>query len=123
MNAFGATANRLLASALAGATLFTLIGAGSAGAQVWRALDIPAYAQIGSDPVIGDFILHDEKWAAIPFYRGPACVPEDFNLLTFFDAPRVFECPLTVAGFEIWPGHGPATQPISSVLGGPVLVK
>jgi len=133
MNAFGATANRLLASALAGAALFTLIGAGSAGAQVMRrvpgeAPGIPAYAQFGFDPIAGaKFILHDEQWAAIPFYRGPDCVPEDFNLVDVLDFTpdpdyglRVFGCPLTVAGFEIWPAHGPDTQPISSVLGGPV---
>ena len=133
MNAFGATANRLLASALAGAALFTLIGAGSAGAQVrlrvpGESPGIPAYAQFGFDPLVGDFfILQDEEWAAIPFYRGPDCVPADFNLINVVDFTpdpdfglSVFGCPLTVAGFEVWPAHGPATQPMSSNLKGPV---
>jgi len=127
MNASGTTANRLLASALAGAALFTLIGAGSAGAGVrLRVPDdapgIPAYAQFGFDPIAGGyFILHDEEWAAIPFYRDPDCVPEDFNLIQMADVPGVFDCPLTVAGFEIWSVYDPATQvPVSSVLRGPV---
>ena len=25
--------------------------------------------------------VHDREWAAIPFWRLPACVPPDFNLL------------------------------------------
>jgi hypothetical protein len=51
-------------------------------------------------------VHHTRDWAAISFYRNPDCVPEDFNLLGFFDAPRAFDCVLTVEGFEIW-RHGP----------------
>lgn len=64
----------------------------------------PFYARIASDE-----IYHNDDWAAIVFYRDPSCVPADFNLLEFFDfAPdpdfglRVFGCPLTIAGFEVW---------------------
>jgi hypothetical protein len=32
------------------------------------------------------------EWAAIAFYRPPACVPDDFNLLDFFD-PNAMDCP------------------------------
>ncbi len=90
---------------------------------------IPVYAQFAYDPIIGDlFILHDEKWTAIPFYRGPDCVPPDFNLIDGADFTpdpdyglRVFGCPLTVAGFEVWPVYDPATTaPLSTVLMGPV---
>jgi hypothetical protein len=61
---------------------------------------IPAYARIG-EPA-GPFAYHDGTWAAIVFYRLPECVPREFNLLTFFDIPRAFACPLTMRGFEIW---------------------
>ena len=49
------------------------------------------------------FVPHTEDWAAIIFYREPQCVPDEFNLLDFFDPPpRPFFCPLTVQGFNIW---------------------
>ncbi len=64
----------------------------------------PFYARIGQDE-----IYHNDDWAAIVFYRDPSCVPADFNLLEFFDFEpdpvfglRVFGCPLTIAGFEVW---------------------
>jgi hypothetical protein len=73
---------------------------------------VPAYAQISNVPPFGEEIYHTEEWAAIPFYRDPGCVPPDFNLLDMFDAPRAFDCPMKVQGFEIWPvpppqGAGP----------------
>src|SRR5262245_63828673 len=34
-------------------------------------------------------VLHNEEWAAIPFFRPPQCVPRDFNLLDYFDAAAV----------------------------------
>ena len=58
----------------------------------------PFYARIG------DILPHafdDGEWAAIYFYRDPNCVPEDFNLLTFFDF-GAFGCPLEVEGFDLW---------------------
>jgi hypothetical protein len=74
----------------------------------------PIYAQFGRDPVNGALvILHDEDWAVIPFYRDPACVPADFNLVELVDVPRCWDCPLRVAAFEIWPvGFLAAPQPI-----------
>lgn len=47
-------------------------------------------------------VIRDGNTVAIPFYRDPACVPPDFNLLNLFDAPRAFSCGLTVEGFDIW---------------------
>ncbi len=105
MNTFEATIKWLPTSVLAGATLLTLIGAGSAGAEVnLRVPDdtpgIPAYARV-ERPTI-----HTDEWAAIVFYRDPECVPADFNLLDFIDFPRAFDCRLTVSGFEVW-DNGP----------------
>ena len=65
---------------------------------------IPAYART-------DFIPHNEEWAAIVFYRDPACVPVGFNLLEFYDVPAAFGCPLTVAGFEIFENGLPPIDP------------
>ena len=56
--------------------------------------------------------LHDGPLAAVLFYRDPACVPEDFNLLDgqdlvgFPENPRAFACASTVDGFAIW-NRGP----------------
>jgi hypothetical protein len=101
MNALEPTANRLLASALAGAVLFTLIGAGSAGAQIRLQVPDdspgpPIYARVERP-----FVYHTAEWAAIVFYRSPDCVPGGFNLLDLFDL-GAFDCPLTVSGFELW---------------------
>jgi len=40
----------------------------------------------------------DGEWVAITFNREPDCVPDDFNLLSGFDVPRAFSCPLTIEG-------------------------
>ena len=81
----------------------------------------PFYARIDAHGVI-----HTEDWAAIPFYRDPSCVPADFNLLDFFDAPRAFSCGLTVEGFVVWQNGPPPEDfaPTQSVLrdDGPVPV-
>jgi hypothetical protein len=52
--------------------------------------------------------IRSDEWAAIVFYRQPSCVPSGFNLLDFLDIPRVFGCPLTVDGFQIWKDPFPA---------------
>src|SRR5262245_34239015 len=47
-------------------------------------------------------LIHtDGEWAAVAFYRSPACVPADLNLLDLFDFDA-FGCDSFVAGFEIW---------------------
>ncbi len=125
MKTFKATVSRLLAPALAGATLFTLIGAGSAGAQVLIRVPedspgIPAYARVERP-----FVHHTDQWAAIVFYRPTDCVPGSFNLLDLFDFPAAFACrPLTVSGFELWengpPIDGAPRQTVSSGVAVPV---
>ncbi|MGB3713697.1 MAG: hypothetical protein WA996_04630 [Candidatus Promineifilaceae bacterium] len=64
---------------------------------------VPFYARLER----GD-VLHDDDWAVIVFYRPPDCIPDDFNLLDFFDVPAVFDCqPATTDGFEIWKNGPP----------------
>ena len=79
----------------------------------------PFYARISVNafPEITQEIMHDDQWAAIPFYRDPACVPDDFNLLQFLDLTpdpvyglRPFGCASAVEGFELWK-NGPPTDP------------
>lgn len=78
---------------------------------------IPAYARL--ELLIPGFdVPHDEHWAAIVFYRNPACVPPDFDLGQFFDLPGpaglgAFGCELLVEGHEIWQnGPGQDLGPI-----------
>ena len=74
---------------------------------------VPAYARI--ERVDGHVLVHnDGRWAAISFFRQPSCVPEDFDLLDFFDAPRAFGCELTMEGFEIW-RNGPWAGDVSPI--------
>ena len=80
---------------------------------------IPAYARL--ELLVPNFDLpNNRRWAAIVFYRDPACVPTDFNLGQFFhypgpDGPGAFACPLLVEGHEIWenrPGPGGDPAPL-----------
>lgn len=104
-----------LTAALAGA-----IGTGDAGMAAVRQsvpdeqAGPPVYARIGTEAI------HTDEWAAIPFYRDPSCVPADFNLLNFFDAPRAFGCALTVEGHVVWKNGPPPEDfaPIQQVLRG-----
>jgi hypothetical protein len=79
----------------------------------------PFYARISVNPLLGlnQEILHDDEWAAIPFYRDIACIPADFNLLQMLDLTpdlvyglRPFGCALAVEGFELWK-NGPGVDP------------
>lgn len=62
----------------------------------------PFYARIVPAP---PHVFDDGEWAAIAFYRDPACVPTDFNLLQFFDVPAAFGCELVVTGSSLWQGE------------------
>jgi hypothetical protein len=52
------------------------------------------------------------------FYRPPACVPESFNLMQFFDVPGAFGCgPMTMHQVAVWtngPGIDPAPLRVDS---------
>jgi hypothetical protein len=71
---------------------------------------MPAYARMTT---LLDQLFHDDGWLAIPFYRDPACIPEDFNLLGLFHPPGpdgigAFECqPLTTHGFYLVEADAP----------------
>ncbi len=105
---------RLVTLVLALAALAALLPASQAAAAT--RLEVPEespgppfYARINA-PL---HVPHTDEWAAIVFYRNPACVPPAFNLLRFFAGPSAFACPLTVEGFEIWedgPGQNPAPR-------------
>ena len=90
----------LLTLLLGAAAVSTSIVEAAVRVEVHPAPGIPAYART-------DIIPHNEEWAAIVFYREPACVPDGFNLLNIVDIPAAFGCPLTVAGFEIWENGPP----------------
>jgi hypothetical protein len=72
----------------------------------------PFYSELASD-----FVFHNDRDAAVVFWRQPDCVPADFNLLDFLDLtpafpggpPRPFLCTLAVEGVDTW--HDPATDP------------
>jgi hypothetical protein len=65
------------------------------------------------------FTIHTDQWAAIVFYRPPACVPGGFNLLDFFDIPGAFFCgPLTVEGREMRKDSEPSAAPFQALLKG-----
>jgi hypothetical protein len=57
---------------------------------------IPAYARVAR---VVDQFYHADGWLAIPFFRDPDCVPDDFDLLGLFhfpgpDGPGAFGCAL-----------------------------
>lgn len=64
---------------------------------------VPFYARVHRGEII-----NDGEWAVIAFYRLPSCIPEDFNLLDFFDfpdatGPGAFGCnPPTTDTLEFW---------------------
>jgi len=74
---------------------------------------VPFYARIERGET-----LHTDEWMAIIFYRPQECVPENFNLLDFFDL-AAFSCtPPTPDGFTIWAGEPWVSTPIQVELHG-----
>jgi hypothetical protein len=60
---------------------------------------LPFYARVLTHIFPGN---QDATWAGVSFLRPPSCVPENFNLLDFFDIPGAFSCePMTVENFTI----------------------
>ena len=74
--------------------------------------DLPYYARIELA-----YVPHTDEWAAIVFYRLPDCVPDDFNLLGFYDF-SAFSCECTTEGFYIWAGEPWVSAPIQAKLQG-----
>jgi hypothetical protein len=75
---------------------------------------IPAYARVAT--VVNQF-YHADGWLAIPFFRDPACVPDDFDMLALFDfpgpdGPGAFGCALRHSGhYLVEAGALPGTFP------------
>ena len=95
---------RLAIAAAAAAAIALGLIPGAAPAQVRvDPQPLPYYARI---------VTGTGEWSPVIFYRPAGCIPESFNLLSFFDPPRAFACgPMTVDGFAIWetgPGLDPA---------------
>jgi hypothetical protein len=64
------------------------------------------------------YVVHTDEWAAIVFYRPTECVPNDFNLLDFYDE-NAFGCgPATTDGFFIWEGEPWFSAPVQIKLYG-----
>lgn len=78
----------------------TLIGSSlpaSASVRIETGGQLPYYSR--AEPGV---VLADGDLAMVYFYRPISCIPEDFNLLDFFDI-AAFECnPPTVDGYEVW---------------------
>ena len=72
----------------------------------------PFYARVERAAIHTDIVPHTEEWAAVVFYRSPACVPAGFNLMDLFDPPAAFSCALTIDGFEIWRNGPPPIDQI-----------
>lgn len=82
---------------------------GTASAQSPRKREAPSPLPFYARSVTGI----GEAWSAVIFYRPVKCIPRDFNLLAFFDPPRVFECgPMTVETFAVWE-NGPGQAPFA----------
>jgi hypothetical protein len=84
-----------------------LLAVPEAQAKVRTGIELPAYARIERG-----FTIHTAEWAAIVFYRPTECVPDDFNLLDFFDLNALDCTPQTAEGFAIWSGEPYLTPPI-----------
>jgi hypothetical protein len=95
--------------------LLAIAGAAAIGLGVVPAT---APAQVRVDPQQLPFyariVTGTGEWTPVIFYRPADCIPENFNLESFFDPPRVFACgPMTVDAFAIWetgPGLDPAPR-------------
>ena len=80
----------------------------------------PFYSRTEPTQDVGGFGYHTDAWAAIVFYRDPACVPTDFNPFSFydFDFARVFSCASLVDGFSLHVEPDGVTPPKVSNLSG-----
>ena len=92
----------------------TLLGAALACLALWSSSVPVSHATVRVDHVQVPFYARDivgDKWTAWIFYRPQQCIPAGFNLLTFFDPPRVFGCgPMTMDGYAIFE-NGPGIDP------------
>jgi hypothetical protein len=80
----------------------------------------PFYTRTEPPADVGGFGYHTDQWAAIVFYRDPACVPTGFNLFEFYDFNfgDVFSCAPTIDGFSLHVEPMGVTPPRMSNLSG-----
>jgi hypothetical protein len=62
---------------------------------------VPFYARAEPPSESGGFAYRTDEWAAVVFYRQPACVPQSFNLFEFYDIPGAFACTPTTEGHAL----------------------
>jgi hypothetical protein len=74
---------------------------------------VPFYAQLSMDETVTD-----GTWVGIVFFRPPNCIPEDFNLLYYFDFSAFYCQPTTMDGFDIWGDPDTDPAPLYQVLKG-----
>jgi len=81
----------------------------------------PFYSRTEPPASVGGYGYRTDEWAAVVFYRDPACVPDAFNLFAFYDVPGAFGCATTVEGFALHVEPFGMTPPkISQLSGGAV---
>jgi hypothetical protein len=98
MSDFRIRIGRRLFLFLALMAVLSLVPSALANVRVEGGGEVPFYARLAANE-----FFHTDEWAVIVFYRPPECMPDDFNLLTFFDIPGAFACgPATTDGFNIW---------------------
>lgn len=73
---------------------------------------IPAYMRLADY----QWVPANAEWTVLVFYRDPACIPKDFNLLQFTHFPGpdglgAFACPLVVEGYDMRFASLDPTQP------------
>ncbi len=101
VNSLLITISMLMASELTAEVTYTVVKAPD------DATGPPWYADFGRD-----FIPTNGRDVAIVFWRDPDKVPEDFNLLDFFDPPRAFGESFLLTGTEYHEGEvTPGTPP------------
>ena len=92
-----------------------VVAVATAAAMALGLMPGAALAQVRVDPEQLPFyariVTGTGEWTPVIFYRPVDCIPESFNLESFFDPPRVFACgPMTVDAFAVWE-NGPGLDP------------
>jgi hypothetical protein len=82
---------------------FSLDNKAANSAGLFRVVDsqFPFYARAEPPSETGGFAYRTDEWAAVVFYRQPACVPQSFNLFEFYDIPGAFACTPTTEGHAL----------------------
>jgi len=70
----------------------------------------PFYTRVSPYPALFNQVFTDGRTVAIPVYRDPACIPDDFNLFQIFDIPGAFSCRLLVEGEYFIEANAPVGQ-------------